>query len=184
MDIDKEIEALIAREGEYSDHPSDRGGPTRWGVTEVEARAHGYTGDMRQYPKESARELYLHKYWIAPQFHLVAQRSWDLAGELFDTGVNMGPKTAGKMLQRVLNVLNRRAGAYPDVEVDGDIGKMTLYALDRLIVARGTAVVTLVFNMLNALQSCRYIEIAERDQTQEDFEFGWQVNRVSYKGGN
>lgn len=173
------IDALIARESGYVDHPSDRGGPTRWGVTEMEARAHGYTGDMRQYPKESAREVYLHKYWTAPQFHLVSLRSWALADELFDTGVNMGPKAAGKMLQRVLNVLNRRAVAYPDVEVDGDIGKMTLYALDRFISARGPEGLAVLLKALNSLQGARYVEISEANPSQEDFVYGWLRERVS-----
>ena len=38
------IDALIEREGAYSDHPADRGGPTRWGITEQVARAYGYYG--------------------------------------------------------------------------------------------------------------------------------------------
>jgi lysozyme family protein len=29
-----------------------------------------------------------------------------------------------------------------------------------------------------AQQSCRYIEIAEHEASQEDFEFGWQLHRA------
>ncbi|MES2753138.1 MAG: glycosyl hydrolase 108 family protein, partial [Pseudomonadota bacterium] len=32
-DIATLIDAVIGREGGYSNHPADRGGPTRWGVT-------------------------------------------------------------------------------------------------------------------------------------------------------
>ena len=39
MDISDLIDELIDREGGYSDHPQDRGGATRWGVTEAVARA-------------------------------------------------------------------------------------------------------------------------------------------------
>ena len=42
--IDRLIEALIEREGGYVNHPADRGGPTRFGITEAVARAHGYRG--------------------------------------------------------------------------------------------------------------------------------------------
>uniref|UniRef100_UPI00359318C9 glycosyl hydrolase 108 family protein n=1 Tax=Parasphingorhabdus sp. TaxID=2709688 RepID=UPI00359318C9 len=45
-DIDTLIDKVIALEGDYSDHPADRGGPTRWGVTEAVARAQGYAGDI------------------------------------------------------------------------------------------------------------------------------------------
>lgn len=37
-DIDRLIDAVIAREGGFSDHPADRGGATRWGITEAVAR--------------------------------------------------------------------------------------------------------------------------------------------------
>jgi lysozyme family protein len=46
-DIDRLIDKVIMLEGDFSDHPADRGGPTRWGVSEAVARAHGYAGDMR-----------------------------------------------------------------------------------------------------------------------------------------
>ena len=34
MGIDKLIDSVIAREGEYPNHPADKGGPMRWGITE------------------------------------------------------------------------------------------------------------------------------------------------------
>ena len=34
-DIDTLIEKVMILEGDFSDHPADRGGPTRWGVTEA-----------------------------------------------------------------------------------------------------------------------------------------------------
>ncbi|HGV4401999.1 TPA: glycosyl hydrolase 108 family protein, partial [Klebsiella pneumoniae] len=47
MTADQIIEGILGKEGGYVDHPSDKGGPTRWGITQTIARAHGYTGDMR-----------------------------------------------------------------------------------------------------------------------------------------
>ncbi|EPA3167239.1 glycosyl hydrolase 108 family protein, partial [Yersinia enterocolitica] len=37
------FEAILGKEGEYVNHPDDKGGPTRWGITQKVARAHGYT---------------------------------------------------------------------------------------------------------------------------------------------
>jgi len=34
-EIDTLIDKVIALEGDYSDHPADRGGPTRWGITGI-----------------------------------------------------------------------------------------------------------------------------------------------------
>src|SRR3546814_12924741 len=55
MDIDFLVEDVIAREGGYTAHPADKGGPTRWGITQAVARAHGYCGDMRQFPRDEAK---------------------------------------------------------------------------------------------------------------------------------
>jgi lysozyme family protein len=94
MDIDTLIEELIHREGGYTNYPADRGGPTRWGVTQMVARAHGYEGDMRHFPRELAAEVYRRIYWLAPHFDRVAGHAPKVAAELFDTGVNMGPTAA------------------------------------------------------------------------------------------
>ena len=173
------IDALIALEGGYVDHPADRGGPTRFGITEQVARAWGYAGDMRDLPRETAEAIYLERYWTGPGFNQVAARTDAIAEELLDTGVNMGPMVASKFLQRALNVLNRGASAYPDVAVDGVIGRMTLYALDRFIAARGPEGLKVLLRMLNAQQSVRYIELAEARPSQEEFEYGWQRERVA-----
>ncbi len=66
MTIDKLIDEVIAIEGDYSNHPADRGGPTRWGVTEAVARRHGYAGDMRDFPYDEAVAIYKRKYCCGP----------------------------------------------------------------------------------------------------------------------
>ena len=48
------INALIEREGGYSNHPADKGGPTCFGITESVARAHGYRGAMKDLPRDEA----------------------------------------------------------------------------------------------------------------------------------
>jgi len=179
MKIEDMISQIIKVEGGYVDHPNDRGGPTCWGITQQVARAWGYQGDMRDLSQETARRIYLERYWLQPKFNEIAMRDPALAEELADTGVNMGTAVASKFLQRALNVLNKGGSAYPDIEVDGGIGKMTLYALDQLIAARGVDGLRVLKAMCNAQQSVRYIEIAEGRSSQEDFEFGWQLNRVA-----
>lgn len=128
--IDQLIDAVIDREGGYSHHPADRGGATRWGITEAVARANGYAGDMRLFTREAAAAIYGKIYWHRPRFDQVATRAPSIAAELFDTGVNMGPATATGFLQRALNALNRGARDYPDVLLDARIGPQTLAALD------------------------------------------------------
>ena len=72
MDIDVLIDAAIGRECGFSDHPADRGGATRWGITERVARANGYAGDMRALPRATAAGIYRRLYWEAPGYDRVA----------------------------------------------------------------------------------------------------------------
>ncbi len=170
---------IIKVEGAYSDHPSDKGGPTMYGVTEQVARSYGYQGEMQDLPRETAIAIYTRRYWINPKLDQVASISEAIAEELLDTGINMGQGTAIKFLQRALNVLNKQTSQYPDISVDGGIGPMTLYALKRYLTLRGKAGETVLLRMLNAQQSVRYLEIAEAKPSQEDFMFGWQNARVA-----
>ena len=179
MDVDKLIDEVIGREGGFSDHPADRGGATRWGVTEQVARAHGWKGSMRHYPREEAVRVYRRLYWVEPGFNRIAEHAPAIAAEMFDTGVNMGPSVAVTFLQRALTALNRNGQDYPDLTPDGRIGKQTLHALDAFLSARGrTGGETVLLRALEALQGERYLRLAERRPANEAFLYGWLANRL------
>jgi lysozyme family protein len=179
MDVDELIDALIDREGAYASHPADRGGPTKYGITEAVARAHGYSGAMRDLPRDEAAAIYKRLYWLRPRFDQVAKKSRAIAAELFDTGVNMGPAVAATFLQRALSALNRDRSDYPDLVPDGRIGPATLAALDSFFELRGRdGGETVLLRALDALQGERYIRLAERRPANEAFLYGWLANRV------
>lgn len=180
MSIQKIIDAAIEREdgSKYTNHPSDTGGPTRWGITEKVARARGYAGDMRELPRGFAVAVYLHDYVNAPGFNKVLAVSDAIGEELVDTGINMGPGLPGPWLQRIMNVLNQQQRTFPDLVVDGAIGPATINALRTVIQQRGADGVTVILRMLNALQAVRYLELTEGRDKNEDFLFGWVFNRV------
>ena len=98
FDVGTLIDGLIEREGGYVNHPADKGGPTCFGITEAVARAHGYSGVMRNLPRHEAAAIYRRLYWLRPRFDQLAKRSERIAAELFDTGVNMGPAVAATFL--------------------------------------------------------------------------------------
>lgn len=178
-DIDGLIEALIDREGDYADHPADKGGPTRFGITEAVARAHGYSGSLRRLPREEAAAIYRRLYWLRPRFDEVAERSGRVAAELFDTGANMGPAVAATFLQRALTALNRNGSDYPDLVPDGRIGPVTLAALDAFLTKRGArSGEKVLLRALEALQGERYLRLAERRPANEAFLYGWLANRI------
>jgi len=178
MDVNELIEEVIAREGDYSNHPADRGGSTRWGITEAVARAHGYRGDMRAYPREEAAAVYRRIYWLRPGFDRVAKLAPPIAAELFDTGVNMGPEVAAGFLQRALNALNRGAADYPDIAFDRRIGEQTLAALRGFLARRGAGGEAVLLKAIEALQGERYLDLAEQRPANEAFLYGWLANRL------
>lgn len=171
------INSVIGKEGGYVNNPADRGGPTNWGITEKVARAHGYKGDMRNLTREQAVEIFEADYWYGPRFDLIAQVSESIAAELMDTGVNMGPATPSKWLQRWLNAFNLQGTLYPDMIVDGQIGPRTVSALSSYLKKRGSAGEAVLLKALNCSQGVRYLEIAEANKTQETFLYGW-FNRI------
>lgn len=178
MDVDELIDDVIGREGGYSNHPADRGGPTRWGITEAVARAHGFAGDMRALPREEAAAIYRRLYWLRPGFDRVAEIAPCIAAELFDTGVNMGPEVAASFLQRALNALNRGASDYPDIAVDRRIGETTLAALRGFIARRGASGEEVLLKAIETLQGERYLRLAEQRPANEAFLYGWLANRL------
>ena len=157
--VDQLINEAIEREGDYSHHPADRGGPTRFGVTEQVARANGYAGDMRSFPRDRAVAIYRATYWTRP-------------------GINMGVIVAGGFLQRALNALNRGAVDYPDLLVDGQVGPVTIFALRQFLAKRGSRGEIVLVKALDALQGERYLHLAEIRPANEAFVFGWLSERL------
>lgn len=114
MNFDQAFDALIGHEGGYSNNPADPGGETMWGVTLTVARASGYTGPMRDLPRDTAKAIYRAQYWDAVRADQLPDQ---VRFDIFDAAVNSGVKQAVKWLQRVLGVSE-----------DGIIGPATLAA--------------------------------------------------------
>lgn len=165
-------------EGGYSDHPADTGGPTMYGITERVARAHGFVGYMRDLPRDVARQIAKAQYWDLMRLDDIAALSPAIAEELFDTGFNAGQATAVKFLQRTLNALNREAALYPDVLVDGLMGRLTIASL-RALLSRILRADEIVLTALNGLQAAHYIDITEARPANEQFLLGWLAHRVA-----
>lgn len=179
MTIDRLIDGILAREGDYVDHPSDPGGSTRYGITQRVARANGYSGPMRDFPIDRARAIYHRLYLEKPGFLGIAEIDPLVAEEVIDSGVNAGPQRAALWFQQALNVLNRRGRDYADIGEDGAIGPVTLSAFRALRRRRGEAKARqLMLKALNGLQFGHYFSLARQNAKFEDFMAGWLDNRV------
>lgn len=178
--LNRLIDNLIKVEGGYVNDPRDAGGETKYGITVKVARAHGYTGAMKDLTSQMAFDIYYADYITGPNFDQVFNAGYEkLAEELVDTGVSMGPSVAATFLQRWLTALNNRGTLYPDLAVDGKIGPRTISALSALGKHRGQALVDDVLtSACNSLQAARYLSLAENKESQEAFLWGWLVNRA------
>ncbi len=102
---DEALRRLLVHEGGYSNHPSDPGGPTNFGITIFDYRKYtmpdAAAADMRAMKVDEAKAIYRAKYWDA-------QRCGELpAGvdfAIFDYGVNSGIGRSGKVLRRLLGL--------------------------------------------------------------------------------
>ena len=184
------ITDTIAVEGGYVNNANDLGGETNYGITFDVANkastkkrlvAMGWDGKMRSLTKDMAYAIYEIEYWNKLNLDTIFEISPFLADKLFDQGVNCGTTRAGRWLQRSLNALNRGQKDYKDISTDGGIGKDTLAALNGLIKKRGrAATVTVLLYAIITLQGNHYITISEEREANEEFTFGWMMQRLSH----
>lgn len=168
----------ILRTG-YVNHPDDPGGETNYGITKAVAVQNGYTGELRAIPFSKVKEIYRRKYWNKIGGDNIPDQ--EIAVELFDTAVNMGVSRVSVFLQRVLNALNVKATKYPDIDVDGQIGRTTLNTLHAALQVRPWYRLA-ILRALDSLQCVRYIELSEHNEKFETFMPGWLRTRVGRHG--
>lgn len=89
--VDKILDDLIRREGGFVNNPADKGGPTKYGITQQtlsEWRGRPVTaGEVQQLTEQEAREIYTARY-VAPFKRFAA--SPDLMGLIVDSAVQHG----------------------------------------------------------------------------------------------
>lgn len=173
--------SVYAVEGGYVNDRSDPGGATNYGVTEKVARADGYRGDMRYFPKHCdgpaaacADSIYARQYIQQPGFMPVIEADPAVGGELVDTGVNMGPARPSKWFEQSLNEL----GAGP-VPVTGVVDAGDVAAYRRLQETSGAveACVLMLAN-LDSKQLTEYRRLVRNNPKLGKFYNGWVRARI------
>lgn len=100
---DEALRRLLVHEGGYTNHPSDPGGPTNFGITIGDYRRYvkpdATAADIRAMRIDEAKAIYRAKYWNALRCDALPA---GLDYALFDYGVNSGTSRAVKVLQRIL----------------------------------------------------------------------------------
>ncbi len=170
--VDELLDEVIAREGGFVHHPADRGGPTRFGITQAtlsEWLGRSTTVDeVRTLEEETAREIYVARYLAGPR---VGTLPPEIVPHVFDMAVNHGPRRAVRMLQEVLGLAGWR------VDVDGVIGPQTRKAAFEAQADMGPF-------FTNAIADQRanfYRRLVAADPSQRVFLRGWLNRAEAFK---
>jgi lysozyme family protein len=165
MNITKMLNDLIKIEAGYVDHPADKGGPTKYGITLPALNE--YTGrrntksDIQALTEPIAKDIYLKLYYNKPKINQLPNMIQPL---VFDMAVNHGRKTAIQLMQSQL-----LADGFAINKVDGVIGPLTLDAAGSASIELGPVFIN---NLVNR-RIARYKAIIKHDPTQKVFEKGW-----------
>jgi len=173
MNIESMLDDLIEIERGFVDHPADKGGPTKYGIT-IPA-LNEYTGkhnssiDIQRLKEATARELYKELYYRKPKINRLPNLIQPI---VFDMAVNHGYKTAIQLMQSQL-----LADGYPINKVDGVIGAITLHAAGLACLDLGTVFLN---NLINR-RIARYKAIIKHDPSQKVFEKGWLARAETFR---
>ncbi len=120
--VNEMINDILRREGGYVDHPADRGGPTKYGITQQTlSRYLGHAAlvsEVQNLSEDVAREIYERNYFYGPAINTLPE---EIQAFVFDSAVNHGPRRAIKFVQSVCN----QAGREPPLSEDGAMGPNT-----------------------------------------------------------
>lgn len=160
------LEATFAAEGgaAFTDHEGDHGGPTRWGITEALARAHGYDRPIAYMTKAEAVRIATDEFWSPLRLSEVDSNY--IAAEIFDTAFHAGPGAATEIWQEAVSFLGE------PLIVDGYVGPKTLAATNDLLPRYEKH----LYAALNLFQGIRYVEIlGDDDEQRRLWARGWML---------
>jgi len=164
------IKNTLAHEGGWSDHPSDKGGATNFGITLRTyqlAYPNATKEDLRNLTLGEAATFY-EAYYDKFKVDAYPESIRDIVFDLF---VNHSPKTAAKIIQRAL----ARMGA--PITVDGQIGPQTLSAAD----VAATHAPKEFRTALNDTRQEHFDKLIAKDPSQAVFKKGWKRRVDSFR---
>lgn len=155
-DFDVAVSKTIIHEGgaRITDDPDDSGGLTKYGISQ---RSYPNV-DIRALTEKQAKDIYKRDYWDKVKADDINSQA--VAENLFDTAVNMGPRTASRLAQIALDLQ----------PVDGIIGNQSLGALNAKNEETFIAEYTIA-------KIARYAHICNRNKSQKKYLLGW-INRA------
>ncbi len=170
VSVEALIEDVIRREGGFGDHQADRGGPTKFGITQATLSQHlghaASAAEVEQLSLDQARQIYRRDYYQGPR---IDQLPEGIQPFVFDSGVNHGPKRAIGFVQQVCNL-----AGFGSLVVDGVCGPETIRATDDAARAMADWLLAALVEERRSF----YQAIVRDDPSQAVFLNGW-LNRLA-----
>lgn len=170
----KVLNETFQHEGGFSNHKADRGGATKYGVTqrtlERWRKKRVTVDDVKNLSLDEAREIFIADYIELPKLHQLRDPSMFAA--VVDFGYNSGPADAVRVLQKTLN---ETMGS--KLKLDGNLGPLTAGLVNDLVGAN-------MRRVLNAYVDNRIRFVANimtHDASQAAFANGWIDRILKYR---
>ena len=165
--IKKILDEVLEREGwpAYTEHPNDRGGPTKGGITirtlESWRQRRCTRLELKRLPEDEAIRILFRRY--AEVQGIPRLKNSALQEQVIDNAILSGPSLAVKDLQRVVNVKD-----------DGIIGNITVGAIESFEDVRE------VCNQLATTRALRLAGFVKQNPDQIVFLVGWLRRALSF----
>lgn len=157
------VAEVINMEGGFVDHPYDKGGQTKYGISQ-----RSYPNiDIKNLTQDQAKNIYFKDFWDKYHCMLVPEKFRHL---YFDMLVNHGPRNATLILQRAL--AGSAHSKYKYLAIDGHFGTVTKEAL--------ASSFRLTLLDLVSERLLFYARLIRRKPNQKVFFSGWVSRSVSF----
>lgn len=128
MTFEDAMKVVLLHEGGYTNHPSDHGGPTNYGITQAdyaEFMGRPVTPDeVKWMPIASAIKIFKRRYW--DEMNLDVLKSAKIQLCIMDWGVLHGTKSSVQLAQRTATALGRL------LVIDGKLGPKSAEVLNSI----------------------------------------------------